>query len=35
MIDLQGNVHIVRENEKLEDITKLEKTPEHLNKIDV
>ena len=35
MIDLQGNVHIVRESEKLEDITKLEKTPEHLNKIDV
>lgn len=35
MIDLNGNVNVIRQNEKLEDLTALERTPEHLNKFDV
>ncbi len=35
MIDLKGNVHIIRENEKLKDIVSMERTPEHLNNFDV
>ncbi len=35
MIDLKGNVNIIRQNEKLEDIISMENSPEHLNKFDV
>jgi len=30
MIDPNRNVHVIRENENIETITALEKTPEHL-----
>ncbi|OGP12412.1 MAG: diaminopimelate decarboxylase [Deltaproteobacteria bacterium GWA2_50_8] len=35
MIDEKGKVHVIRENETNETIVSLEKTPEHLKKIDV
>ncbi|NVN96252.1 MAG: diaminopimelate decarboxylase [Bacteroidetes bacterium] len=35
MIDTEEKVHLVRENEKLESITDLEKMPEHLKKFDL
>ena len=35
MIDTNENVHLIRENEKLETISDLEKVPEHLKKFDL
>lgn len=33
MIDMEGNTHIIRQNETKETITDLEKTPEHLKRL--
>jgi len=35
MIDIEGNTHVIRENENMDAVISFEKSPDHLKKLDL